>query len=91
MRQVINTKRKQKEHFWDEVRCWWFLKKSFIQSNYFPQKRVDPDSQPATSFSGLKKKDEVVFFFRENFCYETVAGQGSTNQHKRGGDESTWD
>ena len=65
MRQVINTKskRKQKEHFWDEVFS-QPLNLSFF--HYFHhlnilQKRVDPESEPETSFSGLKKKEEVIF------------------------------
>ena len=57
MRQVINTKKRAKEHFWDEVSQWKIFPPT---PKIFSQKRVDPESEPDTSFSGLRKREEVT-------------------------------
>ena len=64
------------------------MSKSFPGMIDIPQKRMDPSAEPETSFSGLKKKEEVTF---SNAQITNLKNQGdwSYHQHQRGGHESS--
>ena len=62
--------------------------KSFPGMIDIPQKRMDPSAEPETSFSGLKKKEEVTFS-KAQITNLKNQGDWSYHQHQRGGHESS--
>ena len=62
--------------------------KSFPGVIDIPQKRMDPSAEPETSFSGLKKKEEVTFS-KAQITNLKNQGDWSHHQHQRGGHESS--
>ena len=64
------------------------------KSKYFPgmidipQKRMDPSAEPETSFSGLKKKEEVTSS-KAQITNLKNQGDWSHYQYQRGGHESS--